>query len=355
MEQKLHFDFDTQQLVLQKIVRIDSFKSRWQAEKQQEKSALKELRFLATVQSAGSSTRIEGATMSDDEIRLLVKNMKITELRSRDEQEVGGYYEVLETVLDHFQEIPLTESYLLQLHGMLLRHSAKDQRHRGQYKSLSNQVVATSPGGTQRVVFNTTQPHLTAPEMTALLEWANRSFEEKKLHPLLIIAAFVYEFLSIHPFQDGNGRLSRLLTTLLLLRHGYDFVQYVSFENYVEEYKKDYYLALMDGQKKRYQADETIEKWVLFFLSGLEVLVERLESKRRQFRAISHFLNERQQRLLAVVGEKQAVQISDLTPLFPEVSPSTLKNDLALLTERNLIIRVGGGRGVRYFVPPDEE
>lgn len=351
----MQFDFDTQQLVLQKIAGIEAFSSRWQVEQQQEKGALKELRFLATVQSAGSSTRIEGATLNDNEIRLLVKNMKITELRSRDEQEVGGYYEVLETILGHFADIPLTESYLLQLHGMLLRHSAKDQRHRGQYKSLSNQVVASSPGGAQRVVFNTTQPHRTPSEMTALLEWANRSLDEKKLHPLLVIATFVYEFLSIHPFQDGNGRLSRLLTTLLLLRHGYDFVQYVSFENYVEEHKEHYYLALMDGQQNRYQPEENIAKWVLFFLSGLEALIGRLEEKRRQFRPLTRFLHERQQRLLQAIGERQAVQISDLKPLFPEISLSTLKNDLALLTERQLVVRVGSGRGVRYFIPPSEE
>jgi Fic family protein len=190
--------------------------------------------------------------------------------------------------------------------------------------------------------------------MTALLEWTNRQFGEKKIHPLLVIATFIYEFLSIHPFQDGNGRLSRLLTTLLLLQHGYGFVQYVSFENLIEERKKDYYLALMDGQKNRYQEEESIEKWVVFFLSGLETLLQRLENKQRQFDAVNHFLNERQQKLIDIISEKKLVQIAMLLPLFPGVSQSTIKNDLGLLVERQLLVRVGGGRGVRYFIPAQE-
>lgn len=353
MEKKLHFSFETQQEVLQKIAFLEAFKSKWSTEWRLEKSVLRELRFLATLQSTGASTRIEGSTMTDEEIRMLIKNMKITQLRSRDEQEVSGYYEVLQTILDNFREIPLTENYVRQLNGMLLRHSVKDQRHRGEYKNLSNQVVATSPDGTQRIVFRTTEPHLTAAEMFALFNWTNRQFEARKLHPLLIISAFVYEFLSIHPFQDGNGRLSRLLTTLLLLQHGYEFMQYISFENLIEERKKAYYLALMEGQKNRYQDSENIKNWVLFFLDGLQTLANRLEQKSQQFKTVQNFLTDRHQRLLDFIRQNQPVQIATVNAAFSEVSHGTLKNDLTSLTERKLIVRLGAGRGTRYFLPEE--
>src|SRR5690606_32615401 len=149
---------------------------------------------------------------------------------SRDEQEVIGYYEVLELIYDHYTDIKLSESYLKQLHQTLLKHSHKDERHRGNYKHLSNKVVATYPTGKQRTIFATTEPALVAGEMQELIEWTNRQFEEKSIHPLIIIGNFIYDFLSIHPFQDGNGRLSRLLTTLGLLQHDYAFIQYISFE-----------------------------------------------------------------------------------------------------------------------------
>lgn len=354
MEQKLQFDFETQHLILQKIAAIDAFKGRWEVERKMEPTLLKELRMLATVESTGASTRIEGATMTDQEIRLLVQNMKITKLQSRDEQEVAGYYEVLNTVLESFSDIPLTENFIRQLHGMLLRHSSKDQQHRGDYKNLSNQVVATSPGGEQRVIFRTTLPHLTPGEMTILLDWTARQFDEKRLHPLLTIATFVYEFLSIHPFQDGNGRLSRLLTTLLLLKTGYDFVKYISFENYIEENKADYYVALMAGQKNRGEENELIPKWMTFFLTGMEALIGRLDEKRKKYAAISNQITGRQKRIIDLLGTEQSMQVSELFAFFNDISISTLKNELGRMSDKKLIVRVGEGRGVRYFKPKTE-
>ncbi len=161
MESKLQFDFSTQQNVLRKIAAIDAFQSRWQIEQTDEKVFLKELKKQTMLQSTGSSTRIEGSTLTNKEVETLLKNMKITQLKTRDEQEVAGYYDVLTIVLDSFKDIPLSENYIAQLHGLLLKHSDKDQKHRGAYKALSNQVVASSPGGTQRTIFNTTLPHLT--------------------------------------------------------------------------------------------------------------------------------------------------------------------------------------------------
>ncbi|KQC10057.1 MAG: hypothetical protein APR54_12335, partial [Candidatus Cloacimonas sp. SDB] len=248
---KLDFDFETNQKIISKISKIDLFKGKWETIAGKESRYLKELKRIATIESIGSSTRIEGVTLNDKEIENLLHNIKVTKFVTRDEQEVVGYYETLNIIFDDFKSIGFSENYISQLHGILLKESDKDQRHRGKYKSLSNKVVATYPDGKQKIIFNTTEPHLVKKEMSDLVEWVNSQFSEGILHPLIIISAFVYEFLSIHPFQDGNGRLSRLLTTLLLLKYDYDFIQYISFEHIIEERKKDYYKALKEGQKNR--------------------------------------------------------------------------------------------------------
>ena len=277
--------------------------------------------------------------------------MKITQLKTREQQEVAGYYEVLTLILDTFKDIPLSENYIAQLHGLLLKHSDKDQRHRGAYKALSNQVVATSPEGTQRIIFNTTLPHLTPAAMQDLVHWTNEAFKADNLHPLLIIAVFVYEFLSIHPFQDGNGRLSRLLTTLLLLKYGYDFILFTSFENLIEERKRDYYRVLMHAQQQRDQTKnrEIIDKWLVFFLDSLSTLTQRLTEKRQAYFTVKDYLNERQKQVLAVLTQNSPAQLSDISQHLPQIPRATLKRDLSILVERRLITQVGNGRGVRYF------
>ena len=246
------------------LSRIDTFRGKWQVIEQSKAGYLKELRKIATIESIGSSTRIEGATLTDEEVDKLLKSIKITKLTTRDAQEVVGYYDALEVILDNFAEIELSERYIHQLNSILLKHSDKDQRHKGCYKALSNKLVANYPDGTQRTIFKTTEPHLTTTEMEGLLLWTNERFATKDMHPLLIVATFVYEFLSIHPYMDGNGRMSRLLTSLLLSQQDYMFVQYVSFEHIIETKKEDYYRALMDGQKNRYKEDEKIDKCVNF-------------------------------------------------------------------------------------------
>ena len=228
---KLNFDFKTNQLILKVISQVDLFKGKWNIIEQKENRYLKELRKIATIESIGSSTRIEGAQLTNAEVKDLLDNLKITNLKTRDEQEVVGYFEVLELIYESFQEIELTQNYVQQLHQRLLKYSDKDNRHRGKYKNLPNKVVANYPDGTQRVIYNTTEPHLVEIEMNNLLNWTNEQLKNEEIHPLIVIGLFIYEFLSIHPFQDGNGRLSRLATTYLLLKQDYQFISYVSFEN----------------------------------------------------------------------------------------------------------------------------
>ena len=348
--QKLNFDFATNQRVLQLIGYIDSFKGKWNFADKHENRYLKELRKIATIESIGSSTRIEGAKLTDKEIQELLNDLKITKLKSRDEQEVIGYYEVLELIYEHYSEIKLSESYLKQLHQMLLKYSNKDERHRGTYKSLSNKVVATYPTSEQRTIFATTEPALVASEMQELVEWTNGQLEQKSIHQLLVIGSFIYDFLSIHPFQDGNGRLSRLLTTLCLMQNDYAFIQYISFENHIEKNKKTYYEALMNGQKNRGTEQERIDSWLIFFLESLKTLTEKLEQKYDVFKSKGGYLNDRQRMIKDFITENQPLKVSDLANQFPEIGLSTLKKDLQYLRNEQVLKMLGKGKGTVYLL-----
>lgn len=347
--QKLSFDFATNQRILQLIGYIDSFKGKWNIVENKENYYLKELRKIATIESIGSSTRIEGATLTDKEVQKLLNDIKITKLKTRDEQDVIGYYEVLELIYNNFSDIKFSESYIKQLHQLLLKYSNKDKRHRGAYKHLSNKVVATYPTGEQRTIFATTEPALVEGEMRELIDWTNEQFEQKTIHRLIVIGNFIYDFLSIHPFQDGNGRLSRLLTTLCLLQNDYAFIQYISFENHIEQNKKKYYEALMTGQKNRGTENDRIDKWLLFFLESLKTLAQKLEQKYDVFKSKGGYLNDRQKQIKNFIVSNQPVKVSDLAEQFPHIKLSTLKKDLQYLRNEQAITMIGKGKGSVYF------
>ncbi|AOR28869.1 filamentation induced by cAMP protein Fic [Formosa sp. Hel1_33_131] len=341
------------QEIITKLSEIDLFKGNWDSFETKETKYLKELREIATIQSIGSSTRIEGATLNDQEVKQLLKSVKINKLDKRDEQEVIGYYEVLETILEHYGEIDLSERYLHQLHSILLKYSDKDQRHKGQYKNLSNQVVANYLDGKQKIIFKTTAPHLTSNEMQQLIDWTNIQLETKVLHPVLITAVFVYEFLSIHPYQDGNGRMSRLLTTFLLMKQNYNFVEYVSFEHVIEERKDMYYKALMETQKHRGTDQELLDKWVIFFLNCLTTLVQKLKGKYEVYNTLKISLNARQKEVLEYIKQHRIIQVKDLEENL-QYSRNTLKKDLQYLVKEGLILATGSGSGVKYHCKEEE-
>ena len=354
-QSKINFDFKTNQLIIKYISFIDSFKGKWNIVEQRENVYLKELRKIATIESIGSSTRIEGAQLTNAEVKDLLDNLKITNLKTRDEQEVVGYYEVLELIYESFQDIDLTQNYIQQLHQRLLKYSDKDNRHRGKYKNLPNKVVANYPDGTQRVIFNTTEPHLVENEMYELLNWTNEQLKNEEIHPLIVIGLFIYEFLSIHPFQDGNGRLSRLATTYLLLKQDYQFISYVSFENLIEQKKKIYYEALMDGQKDRYTENEKISTWILFFLQSLETLIQRLEQKYDVFKSIGGYLNDRQKIIKKFINDNQPIKLMDISKGFPDISINTIKKDLQYLKNEKMINSFGKNRGTIYVSIDNEK
>lgn len=349
-EKKLSFSFETTQKILQRIGYIDTFKGKWNHLDKSDSRYLKELRQIATIESIGSSTRIEGATLTDEEVAQLIKKVKVTSFKSRDEQEVVGYYDVLDLILGNAKEVELSENHIKQLHSILLKYSSKDSRHRGEYKSLSNKVVANYPDGSQRIIFNTTEPHLTAKEMSELMEWTTNQLVNKTTHPLIVIGLWVYEFLSIHPFQDGNGRLSRLITTLLLIQNEYDFAQYISLEHIIEQRKTDYYQALMNAQQFRYSENEVVADWMIFFLECIQILIERLEAKISQNLEKTHYLNVRQKEIIALFEIDKSLKISDMSSKLSAYSVNTLKKDIQYLLTEGYIQKMGIGKATVYWL-----
>lgn len=335
------------------ITDIDTYNRAWKVQQHLSTDQLRELRHLATVQSVGSSTRIEGSRLSDTEITKLIDHMSIQQLSSRDEQEVAGYYTVLEIIQEQYTDLELNESLILALHKEMLRYSEKDAHHRGNYKKLPNTVVASDEDGQTRTIFNTTAPALTASMMEAALDWLRKEREAPTVHPLEAIGTFVYEFLSIHPFQDGNGRLSRLITTLLLLQAGYEFVLYASLERAIEEDKAGYYKALMSGQRNRGEEEEEIGRWLYFLLNAIRSITHRLSADEQAI--VSEpavlYLNARQRQILDFVRREGVLSIREIDALLPEISRNTVKYDLRRLTEAGLLAQKGKGRGTVYDHP----
>jgi Fic family protein len=346
---KLKFDLGLSQKIIVKIGRVEKFKGKWEALKIKEGQFLKELRHIATIQSIGSSTRIEGSELSDDEVSALINDLEVNKLVTRDEQEVMGYWSALEILLDNVNELDLSQRYIVQLHSVLLKYSDKDSRQRGKYKTQANSVVAIYPDGRQKNIFNTTSPHLVEKEMGELLAWSREQLSEETMNPLIVIAVFVYEFLSIHPFHDGNGRLSRLLTTMLLVREEYYFVQYVSFEHIVEERKKEYYRVLMECQRHRQSGDEQIGIWIMFFLDCMIELSEQLEGKLNRISHNDKYLNSRQKRIIELILLKGKMQSGDLNREIEGFSLPTIKKDLQYLVGEGLLLKSGKGRGTYYY------
>ena len=327
---------------------IDEFKGTWRALGTLAPDRLQALRRVATIESIGSSTRIEGSKLTDREVEKLLGKLEVQRFKTRDEQEVAGYAEVMETVFQSWEDIPLTENHIKQLHRDLLRYSTKDERHRGEYKTIRNAVGAFNAGGEMvGIIFETATPFETPRRMTELVQWLKDARELGRLHPLLIIAVFIVVFLEIHPFQDGNGRLSRILTTLLLLQAGYAYVPYSSLESVIENSKESYYLALRQTQRSIRSETPDWQPWLLFFIRALQQQKRRLESKvERERRAMSD-LPELAVQILDYARQHGRVTNRDIAR-ETGASPNTIKAIFRSLTEKRMLVRHGGGRSTWY-------
>ena len=309
---------------------------------------LSALRRVATIESIGSSTRIEGSKLSDREVEKLLANLEIKSFHSRDEQEVAGYAETMELIFRSRDEITLTENHVKQLHRDLLKYGEKDAHHRGEYKTQSNSVAAFDETGKQiGIVFETATPFDTPRLMAEVVDWARAELESRRLHPVLVIAIFVVVFLEIHPFQDGNGRVSRILTTLLLLRAGYAYVPYSSLESVIEHSKEGYYLALRQTQGTIRTGAPNWQPWVLFFLRALQQQMKRLAKKVEREKIVLSALPELSVKILEYAREHGRVTIGEMVTLTG-TSRNTLKQHFRQLLEKGHLVMHGRGRGVWY-------
>jgi Fic family protein len=334
--------------ILGLIAKIDEFKGAWRALGTLAPDRLSALRRVATIESIGSSTRIEGGKLSDREVERLLANLQIQTFTTRDEQEVTGYAEVMDLVFSSWQDITLTENHIKQLHRDLLVHSEKDARHRGKYKTSSNSVVAFDDNGAQiGVVFETATPFETPCLMTELVTWIQEERDSERLHPLLLIGLWVVVFLEIHPFQDGNGRLSRVLTTLLLLQAGYAYVPYSSLESVIEQNKEAYYLALRQTQRTIRTDMPNWQPWLVFFLRSLAEQVRRLNKKIEREKLVLAPLPELSLQIVEFAREHGRVTMGDVIRLTG-ASRNTLKQHFRALVEQGHINQRGSGRGVWY-------
>jgi Fic family protein len=336
--------------VLRLIAEIDEFKGAWRALGTLAPERLSALRRVATIESIGSSTRIEGSKLSDRDVERLLANLEIKTFATRDEQEVAGYAEVMETIFHAWADIAVKENHIKQLHRDLLRYSVKDDRHRGEYKKLPNSVAAFDDDGNQiGIVFETASPFDTPRMMAELVAWLEEAQELKRLHPLLIIAIFTVVFLEIHPFQDGNGRLSRVLTTLLLLKAGYAYVPYSSLEGVIENNKEGYYLALRQTQSTlRVEAEvPNWQPWVVFFLRALQQQERRLAAKIERERVVISALPELSIQILNTVRLQGRVTMAEMVRVSG-ASRNTLKDHFRNLVEKGHLKLNGNGKGSWY-------
>jgi len=334
--------------ILSLIARIDEFKGAWRALGTLAPDRLSALRRVATIESIGSSTRIEGSKLSDRDVERLLSNLQIQSFASRDEQEVAGYAELMDLVFSSWQDISFTENHIKQLHQTLLRYSEKDTWHRGNYKTNSNSVAAFDENGAQiGIVFQTAAPFDTPRLMTELTTWVQQERETHRLHPLLVIALCVVVFLEIHPFQDGNGRLSRALTTLLLLQAGYTYVPYSSLESVIEQNKEAYYLALRQTQGTIRTETPDWQPWLVFFLHSLAEQVRRLEKKVEREKLVLAPMPELSLQIVEFARQHGRVTIGEAVKLTG-ANRNTLKQHFRSLVERGHLNQHGSGRGVWY-------
>ncbi|PCH67495.1 MAG: MarR family transcriptional regulator [Bacteroidales bacterium] len=326
------------------ISQIDRFDASWTSIEKKEGQSLKQLKSIATVRSVGASTRIEGSKMSDREVEVLLKEIDITKLSDRDSQEVVGYFEALDIIAESFENIEVKENSIKNLHNILMKYSREDEWHKGDYKQHTNAVEANYPDGTKQIIFQTTEAGFPTQEgMKALIDWYSN---DNVTHPLVKSALFAYEFVSIHPFQDGNGRLSRLLSTLLLLKNGYNWIQYVSFEYEIESRKSEYYRVLRSCQAHR--PKENVNEWVNFFFDALKNIQYQLLKKLEQS-GIETQLSPREKSIIIFIGNNPGCKSGNIATKLGIPSP-TVKRILPELINKNLIDKYGVGPGTNYSI-----
>jgi Fic family protein len=347
LSRRLVVDLENGGKIQRLISNIDSLNKEWEMISNLSPQFLENLETNTIISSTGSSTRIEGSKLTDEQVELYLRQAKIRKLETRDQQEVAGYLEMIQTVFDEYERIDFNELTIKQAHSVLLKYSQKDDKHRGAYKTQSNQVVAVDDEGKViGIIFDPSTAEDTPNEMAELVDWTQTALKNNIIHPIIVIANFVFEFLSIHPFKDGNGRLSRILTNLLLLKKGYSYVKYISNERLIEKSKVDYYLVLRKTTNTWKTENEDLTPWLLYILDIFEkqakMAIEQVQASK-----FENLLSESQLKVWhlflerKILGRKEIAETTEL-PL------KTVENVINKLLKLNKIQRIGEGRASKY-------
>ena len=307
-----------------------------------ESDVLTALLDIAKIQSTKASNKIEGIYTSDERLEALV--MEKVEPCNRSEEEIAGYREVLATVHDGYEYIPIRPNIILQLHRDLYSFSSSDTG--GRFKNTDNVIAESSKDGQQRVRFTPVSAFQTPEAMENLCNEFNNAIERAEYDPLLLIPMFILDFLCIHPFNDGNGRMSRLLTLLLLYRSGYIVGKYVSMEMLIEKTKETYYEALQNSSIEWHNNRSDYTSFVRYYLGivlkGYNEFQDRIEH-------LKHHKLSKADRVKAVFEKKLGiVKKSDIATLCPDISETTIERTLKDLLESGFIEKVGKGRATGY-------
>ena len=328
---------------------VNAYKMQWQSKAEAlGRAKLESMRSLGAFESIGSSNRIEGNTLSDGEVEKLLSGLSTKSFRSRDEEEVAGYSDALNIIQRNYNDIPLTENYIKQLHSILLKYTTKDERHRGEYKALANSVAAFDKEEHEvGIVFRTAEPYETPTLMQELVKETNELLLDKTFDPVISIGLFIVHFLAIHPFQDGNGRMSRILTMLLLLKAGYEYVPYYSLEKIIEESKSTYYQALSRTQLSFSSGKADYSPWLGYFLGILKSQADNLEKKISAYTS-STSLNMKEESVVALLKANGGLSVSEICRNLPDITPNTIKGILRRLADRGIIEKHGANKGTWY-------
>lgn len=340
-----HFDYEKlkdktwDNEVVNYLALIHEYKGKQSSYIQQRPQELERLVEIAKVQSTEASNSIEGIHTTETRLRQLMSERTMP--RNRDEKEIAGYRDALNIVHENFDYIPLTPNYILQLHKILLKHT--DSSFGGSFKNVQNYISATDEAGKRFTLFTPMAPYETPEAMQGICDEYNHAIGEGTVDPLLIIPVFIHDFLCIHPFLDGNGRMSRLLTTLLLYRAGYEIGKYISLEAKIEKNKEAYYAALEKSQMGWYEQQDDPTAFVKYLLSTI-IAAYRDFDERMQIVSPTSLDTVRN----AIENKLGKFTKKEILELCPSLSASTVERHLKKLTAEGYISKHGAGKNTFY-------
>lgn len=303
---------------------------------------LEKLVEIAKVQSTESSNAIEGIVTTNTRIKQLVNEKTMP--KNRDEQEIAGYRDVLNIIHESFEVIPININYILQLHKILYSHMNNPLA--GKTKNVQNYISASLPDGIMQTIFTPLDPFETPIALESICNEFNRVIGNNELEPLIAIPIFIHDFLCIHPFNDGNGRMSRLLTTLLLYRSGFYVGKYISLEAKIAKNKDLYYDSLRESQNGWHEGKDDAISFIKYLLGTILSAYKDFEDR---FSLVETKLSAYETVRLAIMNKIGKFTKQDIRELCPSLSISSVEGALRKLVDECEIKRVGNGKNIHYF------